>query len=185
MGLFNSDDDNSAGKLIFSVIILIILLITLSFVTFTLVYSIVSVDNNIFRTGSVSIDLNGGQPVIEAEDSNFAPGMTLEETFYIQNESTYSVYYKLYFRNLSGDMADVVEVTIYNGEEILYKGTPSSLTKEKVKAANDELLINERRELKIVFVFPEEAGNLIDNMLTFDLCADATQTKNNPEKFFD
>ena len=92
---------------------------------------------------------------------------------------------KLYFRNLSGDMADVVEVTIYNGEEILYKGTPSSLTKEKVKAANDELLINERRELKIVFVFPEEAGNIIDYMLTFDLCADATQTKNNPEKIFE
>lgn len=178
-------DDNSAGKLIFSVIILIILLVTLSFVTFTLVYSIVSVDNNIFRTGSVSIDLNGGEPIIEAEDSNFAPGMTIEETFYIQNDSSYSVYYKLYFRNLSGDMADVIDVTIYNGDEIIYEGKPSDLVKDKVKAANDELRINERRELKIVFVFPEEAGNLIDPMFTFDLCADATQTKNNPEKLFD
>ena len=178
-------DDNSAGKLIFSVIILIILLVTLSFVTFTLVYSIVSVDNNIFRTGSVSIDLNGGEPIIEAEDSNFAPGMTIEETFYIQNDSSYSVYYKLYFRNLSGDMADVIDVTVYNGDEILYEGKPSDLVKDKVKAANDELKINERRELRIVFVFPEEAGNLIDSMFTFDLCADATQTKNNPEKLFD
>ena len=183
MGLFNSED--SAGKLILSVIILIILLVTLSFVTFSLVYSIVSVDSNIFRTGSVSINLNDGAPVIEAEDSNFAPGMIIEEEFFIQNDSTYSVYYKLYFQNLEGDMADVLKVTIYKGDEILYEGAPSDLTKDKVKAANDELLINERRELRIVFVFPEEAGNLIDPVLKFDLCADATQTKNNPEKIFD
>ena len=177
--------DNSEGKLILSLIILIILLVTLSFVTFSLVYSIVSVDNNIFRTGSVSINLNDGKPVIEAEDSNFAPGKTIEERFFIQNDSTYSVYYRLYFSNLSGDMANVIDVTIYNGEEILYEGKPSELTKDKVLAANDELLINERRELRIVFVFPDDAGNVVDSMLTFDICADATQTKNNPDKYFD
>lgn len=183
MSLFDRED--SAGKLIFGVILLIILLVALSFVTFSLAYSIVSVDSNIFRTGNVSINLNDGETVIDAEDANFAPGMTIEREFFLQNNSSYSVYYRLYFANLRGDMADVLVVTISDGDKVLYNGVMSDLEKADVRAADDELKINERRTLTITIVFPEEAGNLSDNVLRFDLCADATQTKNNPDRIFD
>ena len=70
--------------------------------------------------------------------------------------------------------------------KMLYQGTASELTKNKVIAADDELKINEKRTLRVSFVFPEEAGNIEgDPVLTFDLCADAVQTKNNPNRLFD
>ena len=175
-----------AEKLKLGIIILIILIIALCILTFTLVYSVVSVENNIFRTGSVSINLNDGKPVIEDEECHFGPGMTVEKDFFLENNSTYSVYYKLYFDNVGGELADILQITIYNGEQVLYQGTASELTKNKVIAADDELKINEKRTLRVSFVFPEEAGNIEgDPVLTFDLCADAVQTKNNPNRLFD
>ncbi len=178
-------DFDAEERLKLGVIILVILLFILCTLTFTLVYSIVSVESNIFRTGSVSINLNDGNPIIEDEECRFGPGMIVEKEFFIENNSTYSVYYKLYFENVGGDLADVLVVTIYNGEEIMYQGTASELSRDKVLAANDELKINEKRVLKISFEFPEEAGNLADDpVLKFDLSADAVQTKNNPDRLF-
>ena len=173
-------------KLKIGIILLVILLIILCILTFTLVYSIVSVDSNIFRTGSVSINLNDGKPIIEDEECRFGPGMTVEKEFFLENNSTYSVYYKIYFDNVGGGLADVLQVTIYNGNDVLYKGTASQLTRDNVLAANDELKISEKRVLKVSFEFPDGAGNVDgDPVLTFDLCADAVQTKNNPERLFD
>jgi hypothetical protein len=146
----------------------------------------VSVDSNIFKTGSVSINLNDGKPVIEDEECRFGPGMTVEKEFFIENNSTYSVYYKIYFDNVGGGLADVLQVTVYNGDEILYQGTASQLSRNNVLAANDELKISEKRILRVSFDFPENAGNIVgDPILTFDLSADAVQTKNNPERLFD
>ena len=55
-----------------------------------------------------------------------------------------------------------------------------------VGAADDFLRVNERRKLTVYFYFPEETGNSAQNLtLTFDLCADAVQTKNNPNKLFE
>lgn len=173
-------------KLKIGIIVLVILLIILCILTFSLVYSIVSVDSNIFKTGSVSINLNDGKPVIEDEECRFGPGMTVEKEFFIENNSTYSVYYKIYFDNVGGGLADVLQVTVYNGDEILYQGTASQLSRDNVLAANDELKISEKRILRVSFDFPENAGNIVgDPILTFDLSADAVQTKNNPERLFD
>lgn len=55
-----------------------------------------------------------------------------------------------------------------------------------VETADDFLRVNERRKLTVYFYFPEETGNSAQNLtLTFDLCADAVQTKNNPNKLFE
>ena len=43
----------------------------------------------------------------------------------------------------------------------------------------------QRRNLTVVFHYPESSGNETQNLdLTFTLCAEATQTKNNPNKLF-
>ena len=53
------------------------------------------------------------------------------------------------------------------------------------KLADDTLRLQERRSLTVYFHYPESAENRTQNLtLSFDLCADAVQTKNNPNKLF-
>ena len=66
-------------KLTASVVTMVILAFGLCVTTFALVYSIVTVDNNRFQTGTVKINLNGGKPVIEDHEFLFEPGMTVEK----------------------------------------------------------------------------------------------------------
>jgi len=169
-----------------SILIAMILTVSLCITTYALFYATVTVEENYFKTGLVSIDLNGGKPVIEAHEYLFEPGMTVEKPFYIQNQSTWAVYYKIYFDHVEGGLADILEITILDGETVLYTGTAATLTRQNVIAADDLLLIGERRDLTIRFHYPEESTNESQNWeLKFDLCADAVQEKNNPDKQFD
>lgn len=177
---------NTANKLSLSIVIAVILACALCVTTYALFYATVTVEENYFKTGIVSIDLNGGRPVIEEHEYLFEPGMTVEKPFYIQNESTWAVYYKLYMDNVQGGLDDVLRITILDGDKVLYEGTAAELSRQNVAAADDLLLIGERRDLTIRFYYPTAAGNDTQDLnLRFDLCADAVQEKNNPDKLFD
>lgn len=181
-----SGNKKTVRRLVISVIAVVLLFIGLCLTTFALVWTSVSVENNFFQTGSVKINLNDGKPVIEEHEFLFEPGMRVEKTFFLENRSTWEVYYKVYFTNVDGGLADVLEITISDGEEILFHGTAAELTRKNVSAAKEPLLVNERRDLKILFCFPREAGNTAQDLtLAFDLCAEAVQTRNNPDKLFD
>lgn len=181
-----NSESKTANKLTGSIVAIIILAICLCITTFALVWAQVSVDNNLFHTGTVKINLNDGKPVIEEHEFLFEPGMTVKKDFFIENQSTWDVYYKLYLDNVDGGLADVLEITVKDKDKVLYHGTAAELNRADVAAADDILKINERRELSVYFHFPEEAGNSAQNlMLTFDMCADAVQTKNNPNRLFD
>lgn len=181
-----NDKSKTVKKLTGSIIAVIVLSLCLCITTFALVWAMVSVDNNLFHTGRVKINLNDGKPVIEEHEFLFEPGMKVKKDFFIENQSTWDVYYKLYLDHVSGGLADVLEITIKDGEKMLYHGTAAHLGRRDVGAADDLLRLKERRELTVYFHFPEEAGNSAQNLtLTFDLCADAVQTKNNPNKLFD
>lgn len=178
--------NKTVKKLTASVAAIIILAICLCVTTFALAYSVVAVDNNLFQTGIIKINLNDGKPVIEEHEFLFEPGMTVEKDFFIENQSTWDVYYRLYFDNLEGGLADVLDISLRDGDKVLYAGKAKELIKADVGAADDILKLNERRELTISFHFPEEAGNDAQNLyLSFDLKADAVQTKNNPNRLFD
>lgn len=179
-------DNNTAKKLTGGIAAIIILAVCLCITTFALVWATVSVENNLFHTGAVEINLNDGKPVIHENEFVFEPGMTVRKNFFIENSSTLPVYYKLYFENVSGGLADVLEISIKDGERVLYMGTASELNWQNAVAADDILQIKEKKDLTVVFHFPEEQGNSAQNLdLTFTMCADATQTKNNPYKMFD
>lgn len=178
-------ESKTLKKLNAGIITVILLSICLCITTFALVYTTVFVDNNLFMTGIVKINLNDGKPVIEEYEYLFEPGMTVKKDFFIENHSTWDVYYKIYFKNIEGGLADVLEIEVKDGDTSLFKGKMSELTRESVGAADDILHLNERRDLTIFFHFPEEAGNEAQNLyLAFDISADAVQTKNNPEKLF-
>ena len=134
----------------------------------------------------MDINLNDGQAVITEKEFLFEPGMTVKKDFFIENRSTCEVYYKLYFDEVSGGLADVLEITIQKGDKILYRGTAASLNRTNVAAADDVLGVGERRELTILFHYPEGADNSGQNQtLTFELSAKAVQTRNNDKKEFE
>ena len=141
---------NATNKLTISAIVLVILSLCLCITTFALAYSIVVVENNIFQTGYVSINLNNQQPVIEENEFLFEPGMTVQKEFFIKNNSTGSVYYKLYFDNVEGELAKYLKITISVGDKVLYQGTVAEIN-EDVAAADDELDVGEKRILLITF----------------------------------
>ena len=182
-----NNNSNTAKKLTAGIVTIIVLAICLCITTFALIYAAVSVNDNTFQTGGVKINLNDGKPVIQEDEFLFEPGMTVEKDFFIKNESTWEVYYRLYFDDVTGGLADVLEITIKEktSGKTLYEGTAKELSRANVSAADDLLAIDERRDFTVYFHYPEEAGNdSQDNSLTFTICAEATQTKNNPEKQF-
>lgn len=67
------EPNKTAKKLTGSVITIILLAACLCITTFALVYSTVAVENNLFQTGAVKINLNDGQPVIEEREFLFEP----------------------------------------------------------------------------------------------------------------
>ena len=182
----STNQKTTSKKLTASVVAVFILAICLCITTFALVWATVSVDNHLFHTGFVKINLNDGKPVIEEHEFLFEPGMTVKKDFFIENQSTWDVYYKVYFDDIEGGLADVLDVSIRHGDIALFEGKANELIRENVGAASDVLKLNERRELTVYFHFPEETGNSVQNrMLMFSMKADAVQTKNNPNKLFD
>lgn len=181
-----NNNKKTVKKLIDGIIVVVLLSICLCATTFALVWSAVSVDNNLFHTGTIKINLNNGEPIIKEYEFLFEPGMTVKKDFFVENQSTWDVYYRLYFDHVGGGLAEVLQITIKDGEKTIYQGTAAELNRKDVGAADDILRINERRELSIYFYFPDDSGNNTQNLsLSFDLCADAVQTKNNPDKLFD
>ena len=175
----------TAKRLTGGIITIIILAVCLFITTFALIYASVSVENNLFRTGEVRINLNDGEPIIREHEFLFEPGMTVAKNFFIENESTWEVYYRIYLDNVAGGLADVLTVTIKDGDSVLYSGTASELTQRNVIAADDTLKIGQRRDLTVVFYYPEGMGNDTQALdLTFTMCAEAVQTKNNPNRLF-
>ena len=178
--------NKTAKKLTGAILLAVFLAICLCITTYALVMAHVSVKENRFHTGSVNINLNDGKPVIEEHEFLFEPGMTVKKGFFIKNESTCEVYYKLYFDKVTGGLANVLEITIQEGDKILYRGTAASLSNANVAAADDVLGVGERRNLTILFHYPEGADNSGQgHELTFDLFANAVQTRNNDKKEFE
>ncbi len=180
------DKAQTVKKLKNSVVAVVVLAVCLCITTFALLFSAVSVRDNLFHTGEAKINLNDGQPVIQENEFLFEPGMTVAKDFFVQNDGTWDEYYRLYFNDVSGGLASVLEVQIKDGEKVLWSGTMTQLSRQNAVAADNVLAVGERRDLTIVFHYPEEAGNESQGLdLTFTMCADATQTKNNPNRLFD
>lgn len=181
------DANKTNRKLTDRFVSIIIILICLCVTTYGYVLSQVKIENNYFQTGEVKININDGKPVINEDEYLFEPAMTVEKEFFVKNESSYSVYYKIYFSEVKGSLAKVIEVTIQDQDgNPLYQGTISELNKDEVVATDDILQVNEKKNFKIIFYYPEEKGNeTMNQQLSFKLEVAATQAKNNHDKQFD
>lgn len=183
----NKENKNSVGrKLTASMITIFVLILCLCITSSALIWATVSVENNLFHTGIIRINLNDGKPVIEEDEYLFEPGMTVAKDFFIENEGTWDVYYRLYFNEIEGELADVLEISIKDGDTVLYSGKMADLAKDKVLAVKTPLKVDEKLYLTAVFHYPEIEGNETqDESARFTISADAVQTKNNPMMDFD
>lgn len=177
--------DKTSRKLSAGILLVIVLIGCLCITTFAALFLSVSVGGNTFATGGVGINLNDGEPVIEDDEFLFEPGMTVEKDFFVENTGTDDIYYKLYFKEVEGELADALEISIKDGDKVLLAGKIKDLT-EDIGAVDDVLAIGERRDLKIVFYFPTYEGNEYQSEdLSFIFYAKSVQTRNNTEKIFD
>ena len=120
----NSGNSSATYKrLVASIIAVVVLIFCPCLTAYALVTASVTVPDNYVQTGTVEINLNDGKPVIEEHEFIFEPGMTVAKDFFIENRSTWEVYFKLYFDEVSGGLADVLQVTVKDGEKVLLEGT--------------------------------------------------------------
>ena len=177
---------NKNGKpVIKNIIITVVLIACFSITTFALVSLNIAVKENTFSTGRIKININDGKSVINNDELHLEPGMTIKEDFFVENEGSVDAYYKLYLDNISGGLADAIEITIKDGNKILYSDIAKNLTKQSVEAIDEILGSGQKKDLTIYLHYPESEGNKTQNSdLVFTLCAEATQTKNNENKEF-
>lgn len=185
----NKNPNHSTRKrLTGGVLAVILLALCLVVTTYALVYYSVEVKDNYFKTGEVDIDIYGEATehrIIDVDEFLFEPGMRVVKPFHIQNRTQWSSYCRLYFKDVDGDLADVLQITIKDaGENVLYTGTMTSLS-NRTKADSFVLNAYSVSDYTMEFYFPTTAGNAVqDKNLTFTLSADATQMKNNPNREF-
>ncbi len=181
-----SETKRTATKLTTGIALIIVLSFCLCITTFALAYATITVENNLFTTATMQINLNDGRPIIEENEFLFEPGMTVKKDFFLENQSSIDVYYKIYFEDLEGGLANFLWVTIKAGDEVLYDGMARNLTRDKAKAAETALSASRKQDMEIYFYLPTEIGNAAQGKdLSFKLAADAVQTKNNPFKRFE
>lgn len=106
--------------------IVVILSLCLAMTTYALMTVTLKITNNEFRTGAVQITLMKNGEVLTDQSqivniSNAEPGMLIDETFSIVNRpqtaanpegSTGAIFYRLSFENVTGELAEIMEVTI-------------------------------------------------------------------------
>lgn len=194
-----SAKDNLTRRLRINVAIIILLAVCLCITTFALVSSL-WVRDNLFATGNVDIEIwgqyyektkdseNPDRRIIDEKEFLFEPGMTVVKPAYVKNTGTGDAYCKLYFTDVAGELANVLDVTIKDGntgtntDKVLYSGKVSALQKETAAIATDAIPVGVTKEYTVIFHFPKDAGNDAQGKcLSFTLTAEAVQTKNNPD----
>ena len=111
--------------------------------------------------------------------------MTVEKEFFVQNNSTVDVYYKLYFENVEGELAEFLEITVKDADNELFSGKAADFVKDKAKADEAVLGAAEKRVLTISFHMPDDVENdAMGKALSFTMGASAVQAKNNPDRLF-
>ncbi len=175
----------SNKKLQINVVTLIIICVALCITSFAIASTIIrhEVQDNYFKTGSIDIDLNGGNPIISEGKWLFEPGMTVKEKFYIENKGTWEVFYKLYFSKVEGKLGEALKIKIYKEKSphtILLQGTISELINADELSIVSNLEVGEKQDLIAEFYFPPDKGNEYQGeTLEFDIDALAVQAKNN------
>ena len=149
--------------------------------TFVIKVAGLDADTVVISTADVSINMNDGHPIISQYEFDNWNGV--EDSFFITNDSTVSVYARLYLDNVSGSLADSVTVSFCDYENgtnfgaVWNKGAGGRLFVELPNV----LHIGERKVLTVAISVESGAHG----EMQFNLACDIVQTTNNPEHIYD
>jgi hypothetical protein len=179
------NEQNLKKKLTVMIATVVLLSLGLAITSFALASSIVSIRNNRFSMDmSVELMVNDGNPVVNVANMVYEPGGTYTSEFPITNLGTLDVWYRVYLTGVNGELRDDIIVTIKEEDgTVLCKGAMNQLTADKVMKGS--LAAGESKTLTIEFYFSSDADNSAQGQtVSFNIMADATQKKNNPDKDF-
>ena len=173
-------------KAVGSIAAIAALFLMLAATTYALVASFVSVEDNLFETGKVQIELNGGKTVFDGSDMNIEPGHSLVRDFTVENTGSADIHYRLYLENVEGALQEVLTFSVYDGDKLLFTGKAKDFSKQSPCISETPLAVGETRTLTAVVKMDEAAGNAYQTAgITFDMTAETVQAKNNPDKAFE
>lgn len=147
--------------------------------TFVIKVAGLDADTVVISTADVSINMNDGSPILSQYEYDDWNGV--QERFFITNDSTVSVYARLYLDNVSGSLANSVTVSVYDGDTNLGAVWNKGAGGRLFVALPNVLRIGERKDLTVVFSVESGAHG----EMQFDLACNIVQTKNNPERIYD
>lgn len=174
------------NKAVGSIVMIAVLFLMLAATTYALVASFVSVEDNLFQTGTVKIELNGGKTVFDGSDMNIEPGHSLVRDFTVENTGSADIHYRLYLDDVEGALQEVLTFSIYDGDKLLFTGKARDFSKKSPCISETPLAVGEIRTLTVVVKMDESAGNAYQTAgITFDITAEAVQAKNNPDRLFE
>lgn len=184
-------DDNYQSRMRREIATIVILLICLGITTYALVKSSVELNNNLFNTGRISLEINNGKP-LQFKDVNgneitcVEPGMDITAEVSITNTGSGDMWYRVYFDEVSGELVDSLKVTVKDGTDVLYTGRMDELTRITSRTMNELMEPGEVKYLTVELEFIDSSDNQYQSKdLSFVMKADATQVKNNPKKEFE
>ena len=180
--------DKSKGtkkRIYISIAAAAVMFVMLAVTTYSLILSLLSVEDNLFETAQVQLELNNGQTVFNGDDMNIEPGHSIVRDFTVENKSTVEVYYRLYLENVSGPLRDTLTFEIYDGSTLLFSGRADDMTRESPCVDSNPLAAGEVRTLTAVVKMSESASSEYQTAsVSFDISADAVQARNNPDRLF-
>lgn len=173
----------TSKKLLIGIALTLLLAAGFLLVTADLAYAATALEGNLFQSNTVSINLNDGEPLLRENELLLLSGVTAEKEFFIENNSPCAISYRLYLADVSGELRDMVVVTIKDGDTVLYSAPASQLTAENTAMVDEALASGQRKYLTACFSLSEEYGNEAQSLtLKFTLCAEAIQAQRNAEK---
>lgn len=179
-------DNKTQNKAWLTIIAITVLFLMWAITSYAFISSFISEDDNLFETARVKIVLNDGVPIFQESDFDMEPGATIVKDFVIKSESTVPVYYRLYFDNMQGALQEALTLKLYDGEELVYSCDMKKFTKDAPFLSGDILEVGETKVLTAHVTMDAVKGNYYQNTgVSFDIVAQATQSKNNPNMEFE
>lgn len=158
--------------------------IALCVVTLTLFCFAICCNDKLFGRAN-KVNINDGVAVFEEDEIRLEPGKSVSRVFFIENESRRKVYYRLYFENVTGQLAELAIVSLYSGDKLLYQGRALDLKESNAESVDEKLLSQERRYLRIEVSLDENVDNKASSQFVkFDIRIETARTIFNRKRSF-
>ncbi|RDB57122.1 hypothetical protein C1879_07780 [Paraeggerthella hongkongensis] len=178
----DGDDDAAAARRrgLLTCLAVVAALLLVAAAAWALIWARASLPQSVFETGSVAVQLNDGHPVFPEGSVSLEPGSTVVREFSVGNTGTADVFYRIYLENLQGGLASALDVRVFRGETMLYQGSALGLEQRDACVSDKVLAPGQTDVLRIEVRMADGSGNGYQGEdVSFDLCAQVVQTKNN------